>query len=433
MMIKRLFYSSLLLTALNHFQLSAVIIGSETVVSVQAAATFPSADTDNTMLGFAWFKNGFTLQDNLTSVTYDSVYPISGGVDMRGGTLYLSDDLYFNDVTNLQGLGTIVGNDHIVDLCPSITALPSTINVIENLVLSFRDDLALSSSLICNGECTINGFGNNLTLDPNAFIVVQPSSRLTLRNMIVEGIAGNQIACADDSATLVLDGVVWIQSAATAFNQGSILFDNMVDFNGTGTFFYTSSQTSTINQRATWNIGNGMALSIGRQAVGANEPLNFTDNTSRLVFDNSTFSVSPGGIHLLNGVIQLSRNVIVDVNSTSTVNGFHFGDGNPAHDLTLELIPGAQLKVTKGHWILDDGTTSNIKSTSTISRLIRTSPSTFYLKNDLQVPAMTLETSAVAASVFDVGKVLTFKNSSVVLGSNEFDITGTRYDPVTME
>ena len=40
-----------------------VVIGSNTVVSKQSLATFPAADVDNEMRGFASFAGGFTMEN----------------------------------------------------------------------------------------------------------------------------------------------------------------------------------------------------------------------------------------------------------------------------------------------------------------------------------------------------------------------------------
>jgi len=104
--------------------------------------------------------------------------------------------------------------------------------------------------------------------------------------------------------------------------KGSILFKNEVDFSGTSTFFYTSSQTSTIDVKSSWAIGNNMSLSIGRQTVNGTEPLYLADRSSHLIFNNSTFGVSANGIHLLNGTVNCIGGLWpVDVASTNTSNG----------------------------------------------------------------------------------------------------------------
>jgi len=135
----------------------AVVIGSNSAVSLQPIINFPASDSDNTMLGFAWFKNGFTLENSTTTCLFDSVYPVSGTVNMNGGTLTLNQDLIFHDVTSLQSLGTVIGNDHYIDFCTSISGLPSTYNTFESANIYINNDFTLTSSLIFSGSCIVNG------------------------------------------------------------------------------------------------------------------------------------------------------------------------------------------------------------------------------------------------------------------------------------
>ena len=44
-----------------------IIVGSNSAVSVQSNITFPATDSNNTMLGYAAFSNGFTLSGNGTT------------------------------------------------------------------------------------------------------------------------------------------------------------------------------------------------------------------------------------------------------------------------------------------------------------------------------------------------------------------------------
>ena len=66
------------------------IIGSETALSVEPTALFPAADTDNTMLGFAAFNNGFLLEDPTTNCVFNDYFPFSGFFGLNGGTLQLA-------------------------------------------------------------------------------------------------------------------------------------------------------------------------------------------------------------------------------------------------------------------------------------------------------------------------------------------------------
>src|SRR5437868_4948215 len=110
---------------LNVHTLYPLVVGSDTAVSREATATFPNTDSNNTILGFGWLVNGFTLQDSTTTCTYDAAFPVSGNINLNGGTLYLSQDLQFANATALLGMGTILANSHLLDFCSSITSLPT--------------------------------------------------------------------------------------------------------------------------------------------------------------------------------------------------------------------------------------------------------------------------------------------------------------------
>jgi len=103
----KIFFFSCILTG----YLSALIIpaAGNTAVSVQPQATFPTGDSTNEMRGFGAFTGGFILADNLTTCSYTSFFPISGSVEMRGGTLYIVRDLEFATTTTFVSVGTFFG------------------------------------------------------------------------------------------------------------------------------------------------------------------------------------------------------------------------------------------------------------------------------------------------------------------------------------
>jgi len=101
------------------FSVQALVVGSNTVVSREDTPTFPASGTDNTMRGFALFEDGFNLQDNTTTCSFDSVFPISGTANLNGGILYLQKDLVFTNSSLIAG-GWFVGNDYSIELPKSL-------------------------------------------------------------------------------------------------------------------------------------------------------------------------------------------------------------------------------------------------------------------------------------------------------------------------
>jgi hypothetical protein len=63
----------------------ALKVGNATAVyTVNTNILFPKSDSDNSMFGFAHFAHGFTLEDETTSCTFSSLFPVSGLIDMNG-------------------------------------------------------------------------------------------------------------------------------------------------------------------------------------------------------------------------------------------------------------------------------------------------------------------------------------------------------------
>ena len=50
-------------------------------------------DPDNRLNGFAAFENGFSLENRVTTCTFDALFPVSGTVNINGGNLYLNQDV----------------------------------------------------------------------------------------------------------------------------------------------------------------------------------------------------------------------------------------------------------------------------------------------------------------------------------------------------
>jgi WD40 repeat protein len=109
----------------NHF-LWALSVGSQTVPSRQGYVTFPSNQTNNVMIGYTAFENGFKCADNATSVSFDGLLPVSGTIDFNGGKLFLMESLTFGNTTKINSMGSIYGNGKSIIFSSSLSLLQST-------------------------------------------------------------------------------------------------------------------------------------------------------------------------------------------------------------------------------------------------------------------------------------------------------------------
>lgn len=428
----KLFFFSLFFPLFFYSPIQATIIGSETAVSVQPAASFPAADTDNTMLGFGWFKNGFALQDSTTTCTFNSVYPVSGAVDMGGGTLTLLQDLIFHNVTSLNGMGNLIGNNYALDLCTSITALPANTATMQNTNIFLNNDLIVSSTITLQGNCSFQGHGNSLIMGSNGALVLDSNAHVTFQGMEIKGLHGSNLQCTDNTGSILLNDVVWEQNGDFTFAKGSILMQDMVTFMGTSTFAYTSNQTFTIDSNSTFLLTNGIHFNLGRDPITGNEPIAFIDSTSVLRLSNCGYDIAPTGLTLKKGTIFFEKNVDAHINSTSFATGITLGTGSPADDFTVYFSPGCSIN-HHGHMTYNNSQPDLFKSTSDITLLKRYPNSSILVNTNFQMPAITVQLVSNAVPPISVtpGATLSFNETAIVLPSVSFEITGIQQNAFT--
>ena len=110
---KIFFYTTLLralvVASLSVADMTALVVGSNTVVARQNFATFPLADADNEVRGFTAMSQGFALEDGSASCIYNAHFPVEQTICLGGGTLSLSKDLVLSNTTIIMGLVPTIG------------------------------------------------------------------------------------------------------------------------------------------------------------------------------------------------------------------------------------------------------------------------------------------------------------------------------------
>jgi hypothetical protein len=411
----------------NFFYLNPAIKGSETALSIEPFYTFPAADSDNTMLGFGWFKNGFGLEGGTTSCTFDSVFPVSGDVYLNDGTLSLSADLLFRNITTWYTSGEILGNNYLVDLSSSITGLGSVLyeQIFDNTNVNINSDLIISGSVTFRGNCVFNGNGKRITLDDNGYILVDSSATVTFRDVAIDGIKDGKIACIDDTSQICFDDINWIQAGDFLFNKGSMLFQHTSIFSGAYTFSYESKMTSTIESNSRWTIKGKVKLSIGRQEIDEIvEPLYLVDDTSSFKISNCTLHVTDSGMRLTNGTIDVSNEVVVDVVSTTSEYGFMLGNGTSEGDVELHFSAGSAIFLANGALALDVLNPNFMTLREGRARIAREDGSVFYTNQNLHISNIGFDTADTADIVIASGKSISYSNCPLTTNYVDFTLSG---------
>ncbi len=81
-------------------------------------------DTDR-IAGFASLAGGFALANSFVTGTFDCFFPVSGNIAFNYGTLLLSQDLIFSNVSFIRTMGNVNGAGHAMILAPSMNPIPS--------------------------------------------------------------------------------------------------------------------------------------------------------------------------------------------------------------------------------------------------------------------------------------------------------------------
>jgi hypothetical protein len=415
--------------------LQADVVGSESLVSVEAQAFFPATPlVPNQINAFAWMKSGFVLEDYLTSCTFQSVFPVGGVINLNGGTIYLNTDLCLNEQIVLKNIGTISsGQAQTVDLPPTMTyfansSFPATLDKIS---FNLHHDLTLEGTVFINRDVTING--NNHVFDlGEGFLLVKEGSSLTLNNISLVGIGASNIACEHATSRISMKDVIWYQDANTfTFTQGSIDFKNYVSLIGTATFVYASPMTSTITKNSTLKIGDGLHFHLGKASEDGLQPLYFEDPNSCLYFDNSYFHVTQYGANLSRGVLFINGALDIDIAGTTAAHALSMGDVTQEGDLAVQFLPGSHTTFLNGYAIANFYNPGCFIAQSATTKITRNPANTLALMNDLQLENLSIEAKPGSTLVLIPGKNLYYKNVTVYLDKTTFEATGRRYNVYT--
>lgn len=124
----------------------ALIVGSNTAVSRQALVTFPEADSNNTMLGFGAFEDGFRLETFATTCTFDAYFPVGGTVQLDGGSLWLARDMEIEQGASIATVGTIASNNKSLRITTTVDLVVPSGEPSDSFLLKFITSVSFGSS-----------------------------------------------------------------------------------------------------------------------------------------------------------------------------------------------------------------------------------------------------------------------------------------------
>ena len=378
------------IVSLYHLPSLALIVGNKTAVFiVPNSPVFPASDSNNTMLGFGKFQGGFTLQDATTSCTFSSTFPVSGIVNMNGGTLHLQQDLILTDTIQLQGLGRIIGNDHTIEFCESITSLPSNFTLVTDATLIFKGNTALNGTLELEGNITIEG--NNNTLDlASGNITVNSNTQVTFKNIKVIHVSENSITTLHANSTLILDNTSLVLTDDLSVDHSNVHIKNAVSITGPYILSYKSSTPCTIEENSTLLLDGGITFSFGKQAVTDPEPLIFTDKSSALTCGLCTLHITNSGAHFTKGILNFVGTAQIFIDSSDHNFGLTIGNNPVANDdFDINLGAGYNITLVTGAISYNNVSPNKFLNSAVSSILTVETAATFHLATTCNLPGNT--------------------------------------------
>lgn len=421
----------LLFSLLFHRFMHADQVGSDIAVSVVGYTNFGTPlITQNQILSFGWMKSGFGMSSSTMTCTFSSVFPVSGNLSLHGGQLTLGTDLFMQNSTAFLSPGIIHGGGHILDICQSVTGIPATDrSIFKSVKMFMHGDLNITGTVDFKGTCLIDGGKSRLVLGSNGSLKIGHNSTLTIKNVEIDGIKNCNIYCMDDSASLILDNVRWVQSGDYTFSRGSILIQNLVELSNKYKFIYASELTSTIDFDSRWYFSDLAQVSFGRnRSVFDREPLYFQDYSSVLHLENATLAITSSGARLTNGTFLCDREVKIDAGSMALYAGLAIGDGNAANDPNIKLFPGAALKLINGLLTYNVAAASNFLNDDVDVKFFREGNSTFLALQNINFLNVDIGSDLTSKFLIAPGVVINFNNCFFENSYGKYYMSAYNYD-----
>lgn len=343
-MIKQLTIGAVLCITMVVASVQAIVIGSNTAPSRQAQITFPAADSDNEMRGFAAFETGFLLQTAAARCIYNSFFPVGTLANLNGGTLTLQKDLELSTALAITHGGTIQGGGFKLRLPVSASSINFPVQttypfIFNNCTIELRSPVVCSVAMTFSGFCTIKGNGNTLDISSTNTFSLASGATLTLEDTTLKGLSGSKLACVDSTGKLVVKNSTFIQTGNYSYTKGLLEIRSEVMVTGGYVFTYASDQSLTIKSGAKFFFDSGSTFKYDPNG-GSKTLLVMEDQSATIHFYESTLQATALGLSVTKGTLIWEGSCPVVSNATLSANGIIWGDGiSTTNDVLIKVLP----------------------------------------------------------------------------------------------
>jgi len=349
---------------------------------------------------------GTITLDNTSSLTWDIANTIGiGNIDLNGGKIAITQDVAAAPGFTFQGTGTVNIGNQTFDLGSDATEWTGNIYWDSSGgTLKLNNNVTLSGIWTFSGNMVVEGNDYLIDFAPTGTIILERGAKVTFQHMSLYNMSRQTpIVCSDNNCQITLNVADMLLSGDYLFDKGSIFvyYNSTVGvidgLDGTYTFTYASTQTSTIDTYCYFKILPGTRFSIGRQDSTITDPerqqLVFIDPlTSKLILDGGTLHVTSSGMRLTKGTLNVANTSAIEVDTPKYEYGLILGDGSLDNDFDVEIEPGVQLNVKTGSVYYENYNNDRIVFGSPASSLEIESPTGFVAKTDITLKNGTIVT-----------------------------------------
>jgi len=280
-------------------------------------------------------------------------------IDSSDNALYVVSG--YNYTSNLNTLSWSNSGNYIATGGPTdkliILEFLSKPLIFKDAKLYFDSDVLLTGSIIFEGSCILNCGRNILDISSDACITVTDGATLLLEDVVIKGLATDNIKCTDDDGIIQLDDVIWVQEDDFNFSNGALKFKNDVKMMGDYIFAYQTIKTSTLLSRSTLALDVGFTFSYNPTCT-SKDLIEMTDNTSLLLLNGATLHTTVTGMQLTKGKLRVLRDSFLSSEVTSVSDGegkpvridegITFGADDADYDLSCDILSGVTLYCLQG-------------------------------------------------------------------------------------
>ncbi|MCB9493803.1 MAG: hypothetical protein H6679_06040 [Epsilonproteobacteria bacterium] len=373
---------------------------------------------NNRVEGSVELNSNMELFDSSSSVTCAIVRKLSRDIEMNGGTIYLEENLGFVDGKKLTGPGHVIGNGRKIVLGTKEMTWDTPLSFEDDLTIVMHGKVSLAHTwTVSAGANVIAGNNNILELSGIGKIFVDAGAQLHLKDVVIKGLSGQNIVCAQENSKVTFQNVAWIQDADFTFDKGSFDVYGLLDMYGSSVFAYQSKMTSTVHANAVMCLESNFTFSYDPSR--ARKDLLHLDDGGTLHLKGATLHTTITGMKLTKGnfVIDGKSNLNVetrlhDVDHTAQEAKIEFGNNLLADDLKCTIMVGAHLNLTNGELVYKNTDADSWKMLNVLSGL--------KLSNDTRLTLEQTLNLGVGRLLVEPTASLSRKNGSEIIGSIEF-------------